>query len=170
MIQQTNPTVADTGNASEPQSTVSINVAFLREIKEDNVHFDELLEAINMSLDSSREVRVRVLAELLGRLRDELETHFALEEFYGYFSDAAPRNPQVSSEAAKLCAEHEKLFLVLNELVEEAEQLLYKETSCRSKNEIISGFHQFYEDLKRHEHHEMELMMRLWNEDIGVGD
>ena len=149
---------------------VKINVAFLREIKEDNVHFQELLEAIRMSLDVGRNVRIRVLAELLGRLRDELETHFALEEFFGYFNDAGAKNNQVGHSAKKLCDEHRELFLQLNELVEESERLLYKETPSRNKDEIVQGFLDFYDQLKRHEQDEMELMMRLWNEDIGVGD
>lgn len=156
--------------SSRSTGAITINVAFLREIKEDNVHFQELLEAIRMSLDVGRNVRIRVMAELLGRLRDELETHFALEEFFGYFNDANAKNNQVCHAAKKLYDEHQELFLQLNELVEESERLLYKETPSRNKDEIVQGFFAFYDQLKRHEQDEMDLMMRLWNEDIGVGD
>lgn len=168
----TNRSALATDHSDNPRTSqsVTMNVAFLREIKEDNVHFNELLEAVRLSLEVGGEVRVRVLAELLGRLRDELETHFALEEFYGYFRDSAQKNQQVGSVASKLCQEHETLFVQLNELVEEAERLLYKETPCRDRDEIVAGFFNFCSDLKMHEHQEMELMMRLWNEDIGVGD
>lgn len=158
--------------ANPPTETgaITVNVAFLKEIKEDNVHFGELLEAIKMSLETGSRVQDRVLAELLGRLRDELETHFALEEFYGYFKDATVQNNQVGKVAQRLCGEHVILFVQLNDLVEDAERLLYKEPPRRTKEEVMSGFGDFYNSLKKHEQDEMLLMMRLWNEDIGDGD
>ena len=150
---------------------LTINAAFLQEIKQDNVHFNQLLKSIATGLSDRPHVRPRVLAELLTRLRDELETHFALEEFYGYFDQAAMTNPEISRKAERLKDQHEALYVELNDLVEEAERLVYHETPAgRPVRQIVRGFHRFHERIDEHEAAEMELIMRLANEEIGVGD
>ena len=82
---------------------LTINVAFLQEIKDDHVEFRERLEGTRQhfsSLTESQKKRPVDTARLLGELRDELETYFALEEFYGYFQNAAVTNPSVGLKAA----------------------------------------------------------------------
>ena len=96
---------------------LTLNVAFLADIKEDSVRPAELIEIIRRQLGDFRRVDLRRLANDLGLLRDELETHFALEEFYGYFESSALSHPQISNRADYLKSQHEVIFLDLSELV-----------------------------------------------------
>lgn len=150
---------------------LTLNAAFLSEIKQDNIQFRQLIDSIADALNVEAKVRPRVLAELLERLRDEMDSHFALEEFYGYFDSAALVNPQVNSKATMLREQHVDLSVELNGLLEETERIVYQERpQGRSLDEIIDAFLDFHRAFMSHEDQEMELMMRLANEEIGVGD
>lgn len=152
---------------------VTINVAFLHEIKTD-FGFRDLLNQIYVKLkphDSDERVSANVAANLLCDLRDEMETYFALEEFYGYFGQSAVSNPCVNKKAIDLRSEHETLFVALSNLVERTQQIVYHEAGPdTTMEEVAIGFEQLCMDLADHEEAEMDLMMRLCNEDIGVGD
>ncbi len=148
---------------------ITINVAFLREIKDENVALRQLIDAVANRLGHDPRLSEHDLLELFSRLRDELESYFALEEFYGYFDQAAMLNPSVSACADKLRNEHESLFLSFNDVVELVEQHVYRESNT-SLEEIVDQFNRFRADLDLHEQCEMELMLRLCNEEIGVGD
>ena len=152
---------------------VTINVAFLHEIKTD-FGFRDLLNQIYAKLDPhdpDDRVTPNIAANLLCDLRDEMQTYFALEEFYGYFAQSAVNNPCVNRKATDLRSEHETLFLQLSDLVERTQQIAYHEAATDAGLEEISrGFEQLCMDLADHEQAEMDLMMRLCNEDIGVGD
>jgi len=153
---------------------LTLNVAFLQEIKQDNVEFRELLARVRFhfqNVEPSQKNRPVETARLLSELRDELETYFALEEFYGYFQNAEVNNPSVCHQADQLRTEHELLFLELNQLVDSTEQIVYHECSSElTFDDIVDQFESFLAHLQRHEHKEMELVMRLFNEEIGVGD
>ena len=150
---------------------LTLNVAFLADIKEDSVRPRELIEIVQTRLDAHRPEAIRRLAEDLGQLRDELETHFALEEFYGYFESAELSHPQISSRADRLKSQHEVLFLDLCELVELADGASYGETDPRKSIPAIqAGFEKFVQEFNRHEQEEHDLMMRLCNDEIGEGD
>ena len=152
---------------------LTINVAFLQEIKED-IRLQDLIEQTRQHfLTAESTVRNRPIetARVLNDLRDELETYFALEEFYGYFQNAEVANPSVSHQADLLKNEHEVLFLELNELIDSVEQIIYHENSPDlTFDQIVNDFDHFVTALNHHEHKEMELVMRLFNEEIGVGD
>ena len=153
---------------------ITINVAFLQEIKAD-YGFRGLLNDVYYKLkpvDSSASPPTpHDTSRLLGNLRDELQTYFALEEFYGYFNNSEVSNPCVGKAAHELKTEHERLFIQLNELVDLSEQIVYREAGPdASIEEVHDAFESFCADLAAHEQNEMELMMRLCNEEIGVGD
>ena len=153
---------------------VTINVAFLSEIKED-FGFRDLLKEVQGRLKPSAPLETtlsaQVAAQILSELRDELETYFALEEFYGYFGFAAAENPKISQEAAQLRTGHETLFLELSAVVDLAYQAVYRESIPEvTLDQIGDQFERFCINLAHHEESEMHLMMRLCNEDIGVGD
>ena len=62
-------------------------------------------------------------------------------------------------------------YLELCELIEMAESALYRESSIESVWPALTvGFHSFVQNFNEHEQAELELMMRLCNEDVGVGD
>lgn len=161
---------------------VTINVAFLQEIKTDfgfRILLNEVYHRLKPNSSdqanwddpfANQQVTSNEAADLLSDLRDELKTYFALEEFYGYFSQSKVSNPSVNKKAVGLQAEHETLFLELNDLVELAEQVLYHEIHDVPIEQIADQFEEFCKRLAAHEQNEMELMMRLCNEEIGVGD
>ena len=151
---------------------VTINVPFLQEIKQD-FEFRQLLSKVyhQLNMEDGEKLSPRRAAELLSDLRDELETYFALEEFYGYFDRSAETNPSVSKKACDLRSEHEKLYLQFNDLVETSEQIVYHECSPDvTVKQLAAQLDKFCVALADHEQNEMELMMRMVNEDIGVGD
>ncbi len=150
---------------------LTLNVAFLADIKEDSVRPRELVQLIQVQLSEPRRIEFRKLADDLQRLRDELETHFALEEFYGYFESAVISHPGINARADRLRSQHEVIFLDLCELVELSEGVSYGETEPhRALAAIRAGFHSFVQSFSRHEEEEQELMMRLCSDDLGVGD
>ena len=151
----------------------TFNVAFLMEIKSD-FGFRDLLKRVRSQLcpaPSIDHVSPRQAADLLNDLRDELETYFALEEFYGYFKHADIDNPPVSKKASRLKGEHESLYLELSRVIEMAQQLVYRECGPEvTVKSVGTAFEKFYRNLMRHEEAEMNLVMALCNEDFGVGD
>ncbi len=148
---------------------VTLNVAFLRDIKQDTPSLQTQSSVIRHSLEGGS-ITPRLTVDLLTQYRDDLETYFALEEFYGYFSNAAVTNPTISSQAAKLRAEHVELFLNLNQVIELAEQILYHECSTEiTLQQVAQRFDALAISFDAHEQREMELMMRLCNEEIGGG-
>ena len=112
---------------SVSQGVLSVNAAFLQEIKDDNRELRGLLSAMDqaMSREGREGYRMEVLCELLARIRDQIATHFSLEEAYGYFDDAKSATPHLSHRADILRSQHETLFSELCELVDAAEEMLY---------------------------------------------
>ena len=150
---------------------LAINTAFLEEIKEDSVEFRQVLKDTENRFAAGEMPAPVDAARLLGNLRDALQTYFAVEAFYGYFENAEVQHQAVSSQARDLLDEHDTLFLQLNALVDEAQQIVYKECTDELTVLAIAGrFSNFCKALQAHEDAEMNLIMRLHNEDIGVGD
>lgn len=152
--------------------TLTVNAAFLQEIKEDAREFRQLLcQAVDM-LGPGRAVSVdaRQLVELLGKLRDQLALHFTLEEAYGYFEDALDAAPQLSEKAGTLRGQHQTLFADLLNVVDHAEQLLREEPPAGQRAKVAKLFHRFRADLQTHEACENELICAAFNDDVGCGD
>ena len=152
--------------------TLTINPAFLQDIKEDNVHLRELLAATAAALSRRRfpRIRLRALAELLASLRDQVATHFSLEEFFGYFDDATEAAPRLTNRAFQLRSQHDELYLLISELANDAERLLHRQWTAYEVSLLTERFHEFYEQLQLHEEQENELIMQAFYDDIGVGD
>jgi len=149
---------------------IAINVPFLQEIKQD-FEFRELLNEVSRRINSTPTPSPRETAELLASLRDQLETYFALEEFYGYFKNSHETNQTLSRQAEELKNQHSQLYLQFNEIVEKSEQILYQECSQQfTVKDLAEMMEVFCNALAQHEHGEMDLMMRSCNQDIGVGD
>jgi hypothetical protein len=150
---------------------LTLNVAFLQDIKQDTEKPEEIIGEIRSLLSQGADVKPAELVSQLGRLRDELETYFALEEFYGYFQSAKLTYPRVSNRAERLQTQHETLYLDLCQLIEQAERTLYGESVLeKSLPDIVTGFHAFVQSFNLHEQEEFDLMMKLCNDDLGVGD
>jgi hypothetical protein len=152
--------------------TLTINAAFLQEIKEDNRRVHELLAEVEQWLQSHAlsESSPRRLVDVLGQLRDQVALHFSLEEAYGYFEDAIHAAPQLSEKAAELRAQHSDLFVRLCQMVNDAERWLYRETPRDVRSSLIRQFGKFSQDFRRHESREADLVLEAFESDVGVGD
>jgi len=151
--------------------TITINPAFLQEIKEDNTDLRRQLNRTRQLLggEPSR-IRPRDLVEMLGELRDQFALHFALEEAYGYFEDAVDAAPWLHRQAESLRDEHRHLFLDLCHLEDKAERLLYHEATPKVLRAIARDFHEFHERFFDHESRENDLILLSISEELGDGD
>ena len=107
-------------------ATLTVNAAFLQEIKEVNQDLWRLLADIRRMCarpESIRAARSSFLT-MLDDLRDQIGLHFALEEAYGYFEDPVHVAPQLCERAFELRAEHNELYLQISRLSDDALELL----------------------------------------------
>lgn len=148
---------------------MTINAAFMDEIKTD-FDFRSTLNRTYHQLKQKPDPAPRMAVEWLGDLRDQLETYFALEEFYGYLRQDSIDNPVVSRKARAKTQEHETLYLDLSQVIDLAEQIVYRESADEVNLDMVrSEFDKFCVALARHEQDEMELIMQLCNQDMGGG-
>ena len=152
--------------------TLTINAAFLAEIKEDDLRLRELLNtAAHDATDSaSGRINARERVELYQALRDQLALHFTLEDAYGYFHDAIEDNPWLTATAEKLHLQHDLLFREICNIVDASECILYREYNAIHVRDLLSNFMEFFARLAEHEHSENELILAAFDDDIGVGD
>ena len=150
--------------------TITINAAFLKEIKEDDQDLRCHLNQTRQFLSGERSrIRPRELVESLAELRDQFALHFALEEAYGYFEDAVSGAPWLHRRAEALRSEHRQLFLDLCRLEDQAERLLYHEAPHRALTSLVHSFHDFHERFCEHEARENDLILESLAE-LGDGD
>jgi hypothetical protein len=152
--------------------TVSVNAAFLQEIKEDHHELRQLLHHTGAMLGRPEWMPIEYgrLADLFEKLRDQLAMHFSLEEAYGYFDDALTVAPRLCRKAERLRAQHGELYSQLCQLTDRAEQLLYHEISETAIAQLASEYRAFCRAFHEHEKCENELILEAIDEDIGVGD
>jgi hypothetical protein len=151
--------------------TVTVNVAFLQEIKEVDQELGELLTEVRQRCQRPISAgQCRSLLEQLERLRDQLALHFALEEAYGYFDDPAEVRVDVGERADKLRQEHRGLFQDVTEIVEKGEELYHAGETAAMVVWLAPRFLEFDAALRLHESRENELIMDAYDSDIGVGD
>lgn len=153
-------------------STKTVNAAFFREIKEEDAHVRHLRDAVREACAHpvpSRQFCWR-LAGLLGQFRERLAIRFLLEETFGYFDDPAAVAPGFCALAEDLASQHEGLSARVSRLVTWTYQnlrLADYESVCR---EVVPACLAFCETLDEHESREDALILRAFNEDIGVCD
>jgi hypothetical protein len=156
--------------------TVTVNAAFLREIKEDHEELRSLLADLHCRFQRQIEIdECRAMIDRLYPLLDALAMHFSLEEAYGYFDDPLEVAPQFSEKASRLRNEHRDLYVALLELVEWSERLFYDTRHQRHalwllQEELGPRFLNFERRLRRHEIEETALVCQAYATDIGVGD
>lgn len=152
-------------------ASITVNAAFFREIKDDNVEMQTLLETIKglLSVHTSLQHRV-LLVSLICDLRDQLAMHFALEEAYGYFSDPITVAPELSCFADLLRSEHATLYARISEIAEHAEYVVYDRTCKRLWPQVIQQVATFCDHLLQHENREVDLIQRAYNDELGGGD
>ena len=158
--------------SSVATQTVTVNAAFLQEIKEDNRELRELLKETAASLSHPRHLAlsVKTATDRVCRLRDQLAMHFALEEAYGYFEDAVSVAPRLSEEADRLKGQHLSLFTDVCAIADDCERLLYHENSAGPHTRVVALYAEFQRKLREHESGETALIFQSLNDELGVAD
>ncbi len=159
---------------------LTVNAAFLKDIKDDNRDLKILLERMRL-LSTPREAAAnhwRELLTLFADLRDQLALHFGLEEAYGYFDEAIGTEAELSIVADTLRSQHAVLFEEARHLAEAAADAHTGEAAIEgtvpevttAQEKILHRFHEFLVQLKGHEEAELKLILDALEDDIGVGD
>ncbi len=148
---------------------VTINPAFLQEIKDDDVQLLTLLQQVREMCDSvaQSDIPARRFASVLAELRDRLAMHFALEEAYGYFDDPVTVAPHLSEQAESLRKQHGKLYEEMVLLAETAQNISRSNSDPRGVGNLARGFINFHGRLLDHEEGENELILDAYSIDIG---
>jgi hypothetical protein len=153
-------------------SSLTVNAAFLQEIKEVNLDLWRLLDEVRHLVEHRERMSQRMLpfVTALEELRDQLALHFALEEAYGYFEDPVYVAPQLCEQAHALRAEHRQLYVQISSVADLASQLRSARGLESTLDRVREQFLAFDEQLRRHEAAENDLIFREYGDDIGVGD
>ena len=152
--------------------TVTVNAAFLQEIKEVNQDLWRLLADVRRmcATPATIDSAPRRFLGFVEELRDHLALHFALEEAYGYFDDPIDVAPRLCKQADELRAEHYVLYVMVVDLGASAESLTGPSRPIGAVLTVVAEFQEFDQRFKRHESLENELIMQEYGDDIGVGD
>ncbi len=153
-------------------ATVTVNAAFLQEIKDVHQELWRAFTELQGICHDAQQIheRPRDVVELLIQLRDQLALHFSLEEAYGYFDDPIRVAPHLSESAKRLRDEHEVLYGTFATLTEDMEERHRSGELPKSSDELVERFSRYYTEMQSHEARENELILRAYDDDIGVGD
>ncbi|TWU03903.1 hemerythrin domain-containing protein [Neorhodopirellula pilleata] len=163
-----------------PNRRLTVNAAFLKDIKDDNRDLKILLDRMRL-LTHPREAAANhwgELIQLFGDLRDQLALHFGLEEAYGYFDLAIESDAQLSACADMLRSQHAVLFEEARHLAEAAadactgdepiEGVTPEVTTAQEK--VLVRFDGFLAQFNDHEEAELKLILDALDDDLGVCD
>ena len=125
-----------------------------------------LLDALE-SRFASQELANRSLVSLLNSLASHLQTHFEFEESEDYFSSLSKRAPRLSSEIARLQAEHHELLREVDDMIAKARVAFaeHKQTPT-----LACQYIEFLKQFEEHEAAEKKLLQEAYNLDIGSKD
>jgi hypothetical protein len=149
---------------------LSVNAAFLKDIKDDNRHLKILLDRIG-PLAEHQQTATNHWAELIGLfsdLCDQLALHFSLEEAFGYFDDAIMTAPQLSVSAELLRGQHSHMFVQIRGLADRALEI--SPERVEQVTQLLKEYDQFRKIFEKHEEAELKLILDALDDDIGVGD
>lgn len=145
--------------------TLTINPAFLQEIKDSNPDLWDTVRQIRQACrcDSEPARTARSLARLLDALRDHLALQFSLEESYGYLEVPFDQHGEVVAKLAREThSQHCSLYLRLSELAEQAEELQYRGVEPTQLQILVQCTLDFDQLLRDHEESEHELIERSY--------
>jgi hypothetical protein len=153
-------------------STVTVNAAFLKEIKDVNQDLWQIVSELGEVTRNPYLVRSRryQFVGMLEDLRDHLALHFALEEAYGYFDEPLQVDPRLCLRAKALRAQHRDLYLQSCDLIDRAMQLHDGHNVRELARTLVAEYAAFAAQLNDHEQAENALIQEEWDVDIGVGD
>ncbi len=140
-------------------TTLTINPAFLQEIKDSNAELWQTLERIQGLYDAAMPPATiaQKLVRWLDDLRDQLALQFSLEEAYGYLELPTP-DRAIGTRAEQARRQHCALYLDLSELCERAEELQYRGLATEQLGLLIEETQAFDARLQAHEAIENQLI------------
>jgi predicted ATPase len=149
--------------------TVTLNAAFLQEIKDDDEQLKTLLQQAREMCESDllTSVPASRFASLLAELREQLAMHFALEEAYGYFDDPVSVAPHLSEQVESLRLQHSQLYEEISRLAETSRDISRRNSDPRGVRQVADCFLAFDSRLQDHEEAENKLIMQAYTVDIG---
>jgi hypothetical protein len=147
-------------------ATITINPAFLQEIKDSNLQLWHTLHEVRQLCHAELATIAisKRLVPLLDELRDHLALQFALEDAYGYFSGPSQVDAIIAARAASIKEQHCQLYLELSELCENAEELQYRGITSHELAAIISQTLVFDRRLQQHERDESQLIEAAYHD------
>lgn len=153
-------------------TTVTVNPAFLQEIKEVNEELWSLLSACRKAAcEPIKDLeQARAFVSMLEELREKLAMHFALEEDYGYFEGPMQVAPQLACRSEELRREHATLYLELLAIIDHAKAISQSESTLPMFVAIQSSFITFDDHLRRHEEAEASLIQEAFSQEFGGED
>ncbi len=151
--------------ANRTSTSLGVNAAFLQEIKHDHRELHRLLDQ-SLTVFTAAAMQSQEASAVLGRLYNQIQSHFQLEEAFGYFEDAIEEQPWLAARAEELRSEHKVLSLRMGRLLESVEGA----SDARRVALLRSEFHDFLGEFRRHEADENDLILQAFNDEIGVGD
>ncbi len=145
---------------STPVTAITVNPAFLQEIKDSNLSLWQAIDRLESlyTPDEDRSRTLNCLVPLLGELRDLLALQFALEETYGYMevpTAVAPVNIHLLQD---IRSQHCTLYLSVNELAEQAEELQYRGFVSEKVDMLLAEVREFELRFRDHERMEADLI------------
>ena len=148
-------------------SLMSVNPAFLQEIKDSNLDYFESIRRIRHICHSSDDPpeACRTLVKALDHLRDVVALQFSLEESYGYMivgdlRDFGTTETPITRQSAACHCEHRNLYIQLSELAELAQELQYRGVEQSTFIDLCSQVSYYADQLMNHERGEAELIQR----------
>ena len=115
----------------------------------------QMRTAIHQSVQPDEHPSFAAIAQILARLREELQHHFAEEEAGGCLDEAVSRCPSLSAEAKRIEAEHADILAQLDRLRDEAGSLA---PTPQNQLAIQRDFDQLHRQLHKHEAAENRLL------------
>ena len=166
-VQEATPQPAAVSNQS-----VTINAAFLAEVKSIHDELWKLLEETRMMCrQSHRSPKWQSrFVESMCELRDLFAMQFSLEEGFGYFEEPTFVEANISQRAVRLRNDHQSLYQEISRISEWLEDLRYDGSLSMEMDNVQVRFDSFYDQIQTHEKKEKELIYDAYCDDIGTGD
>ncbi len=139
---------------------VTINAAFLQEIKEANSQVWESLYFLRLMARERYigQQNMHQWVQKLTEFRRQLSTEFALEETYGYIPGAHHQHIAMGIDPAVALKQHKELYLHLLDVCEQVEESQYVGTIGRDFRSHTAAFQEFDASLSEHERIESEMI------------
>ncbi len=137
-----------------------------RMTEKDHEHLGQLIDQIRHLLEKHSAV-AKETATAMETLRRHVASHFAMEEESPLFRDTGDQAAWFRQPVKQLLQQHRTLRDQAAQLAEWASR---QQPLPEGWAEFAVRFSQFGQDLLDHEHSEIEIFQRAYNEDIGTKD